>query len=129
MGTAPKKGITPASAKAKGRAFQQLVRDKIRGILKPYGVVREDVESRGMGQQGSDIILSPLAKRFLPVEIECKSLAKSAIYGPYEQAKTHGDLEPVVAIKANRKEPLVVISLDYYLYLEQRRLEREHLYD
>jgi len=114
--------MKPQSAKAKGRAYQQLVRDRIREVLEPYGVVDGDVESRGMGQNGSDIILSPLAKRLLPVEIECKSLAKAAIYGPYEQAKTHGGLEPVVAIKANRKEPLVVISLDYYIKLEKARL-------
>lgn len=107
-----------SSAKAKGRRLQQLVRDKIRELLKPHGVVAEDVESRGMGQGGSDVILSPLAKKHLPVEIECKARKSWAVYEPYEQAKTHGDLQPILVIKGDRKEPLVVMSLDYWMELE-----------
>jgi hypothetical protein len=115
--------MKPQSAKQKGRLLQQKVRDVLRSLLGPHGCVDGDIESRGMGQGGSDVILSPLAKRLLPVEIECKSNAQWAVYKPYEQAKTHGDLEPILVVKANRKEPLVVMSLDYWIKLERHRMK------
>lgn len=110
------------SCKSKGRELQKTVRDCIRSLLEPFGATDGDIESRGMGQNGSDVILSPLAKSLLPVEIECKSRASWAIYGPYEQAKGHGELEPILVVKGNRKKPLVVISLDYWIELERCKL-------
>jgi len=114
------------SAKQKGRKLQQYVRDKICEILKPYGVVAEDVKSTAMGQSGIDVQLSPFAKSFLPIAVECKSHKSMAIYGLYAQAeeyKTQG--EPVLVVKANHKKPLAVIDLEYYLQLEKTRIEND----
>tara|TARA_R110000851_G_scaffold12862_4_gene44300 strand:- start:6104 stop:6478 length:375 start_codon:yes stop_codon:yes gene_type:complete len=119
--------ITTASAKAKGRKLQQLVRDKVLELLAPRGIVADDVKSTGMGQGGEDVQLSPLARKYLPVSIECKKYAKFAVYGPYEQAeKASGINEPLLVIQGDRKIPLAIVSLDYYLSLEEWRIEGEH---
>lgn len=115
------------SAKQKGRKLQQYVRDKITDLLKPYGVVAEDVKSTSMGAQGEDIQLSPFAKKLLPVSVECKSHKSMAVYNYYEQAKSNAKAteQPVLVIKVNNKPPLVVVGLDYYLYLEKQRIVNE----
>jgi hypothetical protein len=118
--------ITTASAKAKGRKLQQLVRDKVLELLARQGVVADDVKSTGMGQGGEDVQLSPLARKYLPVSIECKKYAKFAVYGPYEQAvAASGTYEPLLVIQGDRKIPLAIVSLDYYLSLEEWRIVGE----
>lgn len=104
-----------SSAKAKGRRLQQIVRDK---ILEAFPDLSEDdVRSTGMGQQGADVQLSKAAKDVFPYQIECKSLARVAVYNHYEQAKSHGSLEPLVVVKQNRCNPLVIIDLDHFMEL------------
>jgi hypothetical protein len=118
--------ITTASAKSKGRRLQQLVRDKLIELLSSRGVVDDDVKSTGMGQGGEDVQLSPLARKYMPVSIECKKYAKFAVYGPYEQAeKASGKYEPLLVIQGDRKKPLAIVSLDYYLSLEEWRIKGE----
>lgn len=118
--------MKPASSKNKGRLFQQLIRDKIIELLKPYGVVAEDVKSTSMGVSGVDVQLSPFAKTFLPIAPECKSHKSMAIYKLWEQAESNqGKETPVLFIKVNQKKPLAVVSLDYYLELEKVRISSE----
>lgn len=73
-----------SSAKAKGRRHQQAIRDDLRELLRPYGIVDEDVESTGMGQSGVDIILSPAAKRILDLVIEAKNVEKLNVVGVFQ---------------------------------------------
>ena len=47
------------SAKAKGRRFQQWVRDKLIDIL---SINEEDIESRSMGASGEDLIMAQMAR-------------------------------------------------------------------
>ena len=118
--------ITTSSAKAKGRKLQQHVRDKLIELLSSRGIVDDDVKSTGMGQGGEDVQLSPLARKYMPVSIECKKYAKFAVYGPYEQAeKASGKYEPLLVIQGDRKKPLAIVSLDYYLSLEEWRIKGE----
>lgn len=118
--------MKPQSAKAKGRKFQQLCRDKIIEVLKPYGVEPGDVKSTSMGAGGIDVQLSPFAKQFLPIAVECKSHKSMAIYKLYEQAEAYSEEgEPVLFVKANHKKPLAVIDIDYYFKLEKARIEKE----
>ncbi len=71
-----------------------------------------------MGAGGEDILLSPAARRFLPISIECKSHARYAIYNDYEQARANAEkYEPVVIIKQNNSKPLAIVDLDYFLRL------------
>lgn len=118
--------ISPQSAKAKGRKLQQYCRDKIIESLKEYNVEPGDVKSTSMGAGGVDVQLSPFAKQFLPIAVECKSHKSMAIYKLYEQAEDYKhEGEPVLFIKANHKRPLAVIDLDYYFKLEEARIKGE----
>lgn len=108
--------MKPASAKAKGRLFQQLCRDKIIAKFKPYGVEPADVKSTSMGAGGEDIQLSPFARSMFPFSIECKSHKSMAVYKLYEQAQENAEgHEPLLFIKANGKKPLVVVDVDKFM--------------
>lgn len=113
-----------SSRKSKGRRFQQYCRDKIVELLKGYSVEPGDVKSTAMGQGGVDVQLSPYARMFLPIAIECKSHKSMSVYKLFEQAQAYKqEGEPVLFIKANNKVPLAVVSMDYYLSLEAERIK------
>ena len=107
--------MTPRGSKAKGRTFQQYVRDV---LLKAFPSLEpDDVRSTAMGQSGEDIQLSPAARKLIPYNIECKSKARSQVHTYYEQAKSHGQYEPIVIVKMDRDIPLAVVSLDHFMTL------------
>lgn len=104
--------MLPSSAKQKGRLGQQIVRDL---ILKYFPALEaDDVKSTGMGQPGEDIQLSPAARRLVPFQIEVKNKATSQIHTYYDQAKTHGDYEPLVVVKMDRKQPLAILDAEAF---------------
>ena len=108
--------ISTASAKAKGRALQQKVRDAI--LAEFPALTEDDVRSCPMGSNGEDIQLSSAAKAAFPYSIECKARKGIAlIYDAVAQAKTQNDLTPVAIVKADRKKPLVVMELDDWMKL------------
>ena len=107
--------IRVSSAKAKARRLQDLVRDKIRSL---FNLSDNDVKSAIMGESGIDIKLSDNARNVLPYGIECKARAKISLYKDWEQAKINADkegLQPLLIIKADRKEPLTILLLDSFL--------------
>ena len=111
--------MKPASAKQKGRAFQQAIRDR---LLKAYPeLTLDDVRSTSMGASGADLQLSTAAKKLFPYAVECKA-RKSAkgLYDWVEQAKCHGKGEPLVVFKADRKPPMVILSFEHFMELAQR---------
>lgn len=73
----------------------------------------DDVRSTSMGAGGVDIQLSQAAKALFPYDVECKSKAKSPVHTLYEQAKNHGDLEPLVLVKKNRDIVLAIVSWEH----------------
>jgi len=74
-----------------------------------------------MGVSGEDLLLSPAARRVLPISLECKSRAAISVYGYYEQARGNaGGYEPVVVIKQNRSSPLVVVDAEYFFTILER---------
>ena len=109
-------GIRPQSAKAKGRKLQQAVRDS---ILDSFPALEaDDVRSTSMGAGGEDVQLSPAARKLFPYSVECKNLAKIAVFNYYEQSRTNaGNYEPLVVIKQNRSKPLAVVDLDHFMNL------------
>jgi hypothetical protein len=108
--------ISTSSAKAKGRKLQQHVRDAI--IAAHPALTLDDVRSTAMGSNGEDILLSTAAKAAFPFSVECKARAKIAlVYDALDQAKTQNDLTPLAVIKADRKAPLVVLTLDDFMRL------------
>lgn len=107
--------MKPASSKAKGRNFQQQIRDLILSsflTLEP-----DDVKSTSMGAQGEDVQLSPAARKLVPYQIECKAKARAQVYTWYEQALSHGLHEPLVFVKQDRKKPLVIMDAGHFLEL------------
>lgn len=77
-----------------------------------------------MGCQGEDIILSPAARKLLPISIEAKSHAKYAVYKDFEQAKYNSvSYTPVLIIKQNNDIPLAIVSLEYFLQLMEKSNE------
>ena len=112
--------IKPASAKAKGRALQKLVRDK---ILDAYpALTDEDVRSTAMGQNGEDIQLSPAARALFPFTVECRSRAAIAYHRWFDDAskRKQPGVVPIVVSKENRKDPLVAMPLDVFFDLLRR---------
>ena len=109
--------MKPASAKAKGRTFQQWVRDL---IINRFGLDSDDVRSTSMGAAGSDILLSSKAKGITGLrDVECKHHARIAVYRWWEQALARRESTglPILVIKENRKQPLVVCDAEEYFHL------------
>lgn len=108
--------MKPQSAKAKGRKFQQQVRD---AILEAFPQLEpDDVRSTSMGASGEDILLSPRGRELFNFTVECKSLAKFVGYKYYDQSaiRVTGQTNvPIVCIKQNGREPLVILSLKDFM--------------
>lgn len=103
-----------SSAKAKGRRFQQFVRDlilRLHPTLEP-----DDVKSTSMGAPGEDIQLSPAARKLVPFSIECKSRASYAFYKDLDQAYTNAPkgTQPILVAKANHRDPVVIVDAEYF---------------
>lgn len=109
--------IKTSSAKAKGRKLQQWARDRILEIFP--SLTRDDVVSTGMGQTGEDVRLSSAARKKFPYSVECKSRKKIALYSDMDQAIANcpPGSEPLLIVKANRRQPLAVIDADYFFKL------------
>lgn len=105
-----------SSAKAKGRNLQKHV---VAAILRTFTTLEDgDATSRSMGANGDDILLSPRARRYLPISVECKSHAKYAVYKDYAQATENAKgYAPVLIIKQNHSKPLAIIDLEYFMEL------------
>lgn len=109
-----------SSAKAKGRRFQQEVRDRIQ---KAFNLSELDVRSNPMGNQGEDIMMSSAAIEKFPFMIECKAVEKVNIWQAWQQANHHvfaskrEDVHPLVCIKRSRARPLAILDLDVLLEL------------
>ena len=105
--------MRPQSAKAKGRLFQQWVRDK---LIEERNIHPEDIESRSMGAGGEDLIMARDARQKFPFSIECKNQEKLNVYEAYAQACANsGDHEPILFMKKNHKKPLVVVDAEYFI--------------
>ena len=106
------------SAKAKGRRFQQWVRDK---LIEQLNVHPEDIESRSMGAGGEDLIMARAAREKFPYSIEWKNQESLNVWKSYEQAESNSsDHEPILFIKRNNQKPLVVVDAEYFVRLHER---------
>lgn len=107
-----------SSGKAKGRKLQQWLALKIREVfpqLEP-----DDVKSTPMGVGGADVQLSPAARKVHHWDWECKSHKSFAIYKVMDQAEANAKGIPAVCIKANRKDPLIILrEQDFFNLLKE----------
>jgi len=103
------------SAKAKGRKLQQWTAEQ---ILQTYPHLEsDDVRSTSMGVSGSDVQLSPLARKSFSYDVECKSLARVGVYRFVDQCNNRGDAQPLVIVKENRRRPLAVLDAEHFFEL------------
>lgn len=111
-----------ASCKAKGRRLQQLVCQRLYEVLGPkYGLYKDDFLSRSMGAQGTDVILSPAAKKVVGnLAIECKNveaLNVSGVFKEHSRKYEPSGATPVLVHTKNHHQVLATITLDYFLNL------------
>ncbi len=100
---------TPASRKAKGRRFQQAVRQDLIDCL---GIDPGDVQSTAMGQAGCDLYLSPAGRERFPFGVECKAQETISLPAWWKQCESNASkvgLIPLLVFKRNREEPLAVL--------------------
>ena len=106
-----------SSRRKKGKLLQNIVRDK---ILKYFPHLRKkDVDVAKVGENGSDIKLSKVAKCLVPYAFETKNQEKmKTVYDWLDQAdRNSGKLEAVLVIKQNTRKPLVVIDMETFFEL------------
>lgn len=106
-------------AKNKGRLGQQEIRDRLLEEFPEFEP--DDIKSTVMGDTGADIQLSPAARKKINLAVEVKrrkSLGKT-FYEYLDQARGHvkNGEDPVVFFRADRKEWLVMIDLDFFMKL------------
>ncbi len=118
---------TPASRKAKGRRFQQAVRQDLIDCL---GIDPGDILSTAMGQAGCDLYLSPAARERFPFGVECKHQEAIALPAWWKQCESNASkvgLLPLLVFKRNREEPLAVLRWSDLLALLQQDHRGENL--
>lgn len=87
-----KQRIKASSAKAKGRTLQHKICAKISELTGfEWGGAGQDkpIESRGMGQSGTDVRLESVVKKVFPFSVECKAVESWSIPAWIEQAKAN----------------------------------------
>ena len=100
-----------SSAKAKGRRFQQELRDI---ILENFQELEpDDVRSTGMGQPGEDLLLSPAARKILPFAFEAKNQETTSIWEWMKQAEENGNGHiPLVVFTRNRSKKYACLEFE-----------------
>lgn len=106
-----------SSSKKKGKLLEKLL---VKKLLDNFTeLCSDDIRCTIGSETGSDIKLSSKALKFIPYNFECKSRATIGLYNWYEQAMKYNEhnLPCVVVFKANRKVPMVALTLDDFLEL------------
>tara|TARA_R110000824_G_scaffold62984_2_gene166240 strand:- start:1471 stop:1749 length:279 start_codon:yes stop_codon:yes gene_type:complete len=90
-------------------------------LVKELALEPDDVESRSMGAGGEDLMLSSQARKVFPYSVECKNQESLNVWKAYEQSQSNsGSYEPLLVIKKNRKDPLIVVDAKYFIELTKR---------
>ena len=114
--------MKPQSAKAKGRNLQKWV---VQQLIETFDIHPEDIKSCSMGAGGEDVQMARAAREKFPYSVECKYVEKLNIWDAYDQAKANcGDYEPIVVMKKNGKQPLVVIDAKSFIALNKEKKSR-----
>lgn len=109
-----------SSAKAKGRALVKMFAE---GLSTALGINMDEFTITPSGVNGEDLVPSPYARKIFPYSVEAKSRARIALYEWMKQAEGHGH-EPLLVIKQNRSEPLVVMKQETFYKLINETTKR-----
>jgi hypothetical protein len=115
----PKKPMSAAAKKAKGRRLQQIVAKRISELTGLSCGKDGDVVSREMGQNGVDIRLSPKAREIFPWSIECKNQETWKIPQWIEQAKTniYENTNWLLIVSKNNYKPIIILDMEVFFNL------------
>lgn len=119
-----KKPISVSSRKAKARELQKLVASRISEITGIPCGKDELIESREMGQSGTDIKLIGEAKIKFPFAVECKRQEKLNLHESVKQAKANQEkgTDWLVISKRNNEDTIVSMDLDAFFRLYKKTL-------
>lgn len=112
--------ISTSAAKAKGRRLQDFVAES---FLKMHPSLEDDdVKTAIMGESGTDIKLSPAARRLIPFDTECKNQEKLNIWSSISQCETNCKESriPLLVFKRNRTKTYACIEFEKLLELLQK---------
>jgi hypothetical protein len=114
--------VKTKSNKAKGRTGQQEVRDALLAAF-PTKLEADDIRSTSMGDTGSDLKLSPAAKKLIPIspEVKRRKAGLKTVYDWLTQAKSGGSMWPTVFFRQDRSPWLVVVELETFIELLKQR--------
>jgi hypothetical protein len=104
--------ISIASRKAKARELQKLVAQKISDLTGIKCGKDELIESREMGQAGTDIKLIGEAKIKFPFAVECKRQEKFNLHEAVKQAKANQDKGTDWLVVSRRSNENAIVSMD-----------------
>lgn len=109
--------------RAKGTAGEKEVVKELLEYFKEY-LVEDDVRFQGSGN-GEDILLSGIARKIMPMNIEVKRRKTFTMCRYMEQAVEHGKHRPCVMFREDGrgKKWLATIELDYLLELLKHNYE------
>jgi hypothetical protein len=105
------------SAKQKGKRLTTAVRNVI--LERFPQLVDDDVTVVVRSQPGTDIKLSPNARRVFPYSVECKNVERLNIWSALSQAQanTQQGTTPLLVFSRNRTEPYVAMKLTEFMKL------------
>lgn len=117
-----KMSISIASRKAKGRNLQKDVVQRISDLTGIECGKDQLIESRQMGQSGTDCILIGEAKRLFNFAVECKSCENWTPNSYIQQSKANleGFDNWLVVMKKSRKKPVVLMDTKLFKILTKK---------
>ena len=126
-----KKSISIASRKNKGRILQKWVAQKISDITGIKCGKDELIESREMGQKGTDIKLIGKAKSLFKFAVECKRTEKLDLYGSIKQAKANqkDDTDWLLIHRRSGDEAIAIIKADTFFKLVENTIQKRSYFD
>ena len=123
-----KKRISVQSAKGKGRRLQQWVAKRLSEITGiPSG---KDclIQSREMGQSGTDVKLIGEALEKVGLSIECKAQESWSVHSWVDQAKANQlpDTDWILFAKRNHNKPVVIIDAEVFFKMFEEKYNDKH---
>ena len=123
--TKTKKKISPQSAKAKGRRLQQWVCQQVSDLTGfEWGSSGDDkpIESRPMGQSGTDVRMESHVQKLFPYSVECKWQESWSIPAWIKQAKENKKpgTDWLLVCRRSREKEIVVMSAKAFFKLLER---------
>lgn len=114
--------IKPGSAKGKGRQLQQWVCQKISELTGlEWGGSGDDkpIESRPMGQSGTDVRMESQVRSLFPFSVECKWQETWNVPAWIEQAKKNQvkGTDWLLVCKRSRKPPVIILDAEIFFEL------------